>query len=195
MTFHGSGRMTTFFVAPRNPRTGASSFAERIVASRPTSTPPRCRGGARRARRDPPPVPGPRAPRPPRERADKRGDLAPPRHDDGDGASPADFAERLSRAGVRRLDDVGSELRTHAGRVPHDVDVIRVTEGRATRVHHREEREAEAITVRRRGPEVAEHSVVVLASEVYVDAHCVRAVRDRFFDPGHRDLTIGSRAQ
>src|SRR2546427_7769439 len=143
----------------------------------------------------PPPPPGARPPRHTRGAGPTKSVFRPARHDDGDGASPDDFAERLSRAGVRRLDDVGSELRTHAGRVPHDVDVIWVTEGRATRVHHREEREAEAITVHRRGPEVAEHSVVVLASEVYVDAHCVRAVRDRFFDPGHRDLTIGSRAQ
>src|SRR2546426_2514021 len=101
----------------------------------------------------------------------------------------------LPISGVRRLDEVGTELGAHAGRMLHDLDAVGIPDGRPTRVHHCEERDAEAIAIRRRGPEVLDHAIVVLTAEVHVDADCVRAVGNRLLDARHRDLAIRPRAQ
>src|SRR5438093_1337987 len=167
ITFQGSSRTTTCFVAPRMARTRGSSFAERIVASRPTSASPRTNVLPFR----------------------RIGEKRPSRGRDSSGL------ERFRRCRVRRLNEVGTELGALAGRVLHHLDVVGIPDGRPTRVHHREERDAEAIAIRRRGPEVFDHAVVVLTTEVHVNADRVRAVGDRLLDARHRDLAIRPRAQ
>src|SRR5712691_9003705 len=96
--------------------------------------------------------------------------------DDRDRTAPNDLLERLRRAGVERLHDIGTQLGPDARHMLHDVDIVRVLNLRPARIHHREERKAESIACRRGRPEVFDHSVVVLTTEVHVDADRVGAV-------------------